>query len=107
MEGASFIYREALQRYVPMRFGVRGRDMESTVNDAKRRVAKQIKLPEGVHLDWMGEYSELQRANRRFEIVTSAMRPPRGRLHPSAILNVSFGHRRWTLQEIWIDERSF
>jgi heavy metal efflux system protein len=69
LEGASFIYREALQRYVPMRFSVRGRDMESTVNDAKRRVAKQIKLPEGVHLDWMGEYSELQRANRRFEIV--------------------------------------
>ncbi|MBV8055220.1 MAG: efflux RND transporter permease subunit, partial [Deltaproteobacteria bacterium] len=69
MEGASFIYREALQRYVPMRFGVRGRDMESTVNEAERKVAKQIKLPEGVHLDWMGEYSELQRANRRFEIV--------------------------------------
>jgi len=69
IEGASFIYREALQRYVPMRFGVRGRDMESTVNEAKRKVAKQIKLPEGVHLEWMGEYSELQRANRRFEIV--------------------------------------
>ncbi|MBV8359159.1 MAG: efflux RND transporter permease subunit [Deltaproteobacteria bacterium] len=68
-EGASFIYREALQRYVPMRFSVRGRDMESTVNEAKRRVAQQIKLPEGVHLDWMGEYSELQRANHRFEIV--------------------------------------
>jgi heavy metal efflux system protein len=69
VEGASFIYREALQRYVPMRFSVRGRDMESTVNDAKRRVAKQISLPEGVHLEWMGEYSELQQANRRFEIV--------------------------------------
>jgi heavy metal efflux system protein len=69
VEGASFIYREALQRYVPMRFSVRGRDMESTVEDAKRRVAQQIKLPEGVHLDWMGEYSELQQANRRFAVV--------------------------------------
>jgi heavy metal efflux system protein len=69
VEGASFIYREGLQRYVPMRFSVRGRDMESTVEDAKRAVAKQIKLPEGVRIDWMGEYSELQRANRRFEMV--------------------------------------
>jgi len=69
VEGASFIYREGLQRYVPMRFDVRGRDMESTVEDAKRAVAKQIKLPEGVRLDWQGEYNELQKANRRFAIV--------------------------------------
>jgi heavy metal efflux system protein len=69
VEGASFIYREGLQRYVPMRFSVRGRDMETTVEDAKRTVAKQIKLPEGVRLDWQGEYNELQQANRRLEIV--------------------------------------
>src|ERR1700678_1355157 len=69
MEGASFIYREALQRYVPMRFSVRGRDMETTIEDAKRTVEKQIKLADGVHLDWAGEYNELQEANRRLEIV--------------------------------------
>jgi heavy metal efflux system protein len=69
MEGASFIYREGLERYVPMRFGVRGRDMETTIEDAKRTVAKQIKLPDGVHLDWVGEYNELQQANRRLAIV--------------------------------------
>jgi heavy metal efflux system protein len=69
LEGASFIYREALQRYVPMRFSVRGRDMETTIEDAKRQVTKQVKLPEGVHLDWVGEYNEMQEANRRLEIV--------------------------------------
>jgi heavy metal efflux system protein len=68
-EGASFIYREGLQRYVPIRFGVRGRDMQTTVEDAKRAVATQINLPRGVRLDWQGEYSELQKANRRFAIV--------------------------------------
>ena len=36
-EGASFIYREALQRYVPVRFSVRGRDLQSTIVDAKQR----------------------------------------------------------------------
>jgi len=69
VEGASFIYREALERYVPIRFSVRGRDMETTVEDAKRAVAKQLKLPEGVRLDWQGEYNELQKANQRLAIV--------------------------------------
>jgi heavy metal efflux system protein len=68
-EGASFIYREGLRRYVPLRFSVRGRDMESTVDDAKRAVTKEINLPEGVSLDWVGEYSELQKANHRFAVV--------------------------------------
>ncbi len=68
-EGASFIYREALQRYVPVRFSVRDRDLQSTVVDAKRRIAKEVHLPEGVHLEWSGEYGELQAANRRFAIV--------------------------------------
>jgi cobalt-zinc-cadmium resistance protein CzcA len=69
VEGASFIYREGLQRYVPMRFNVRGRDMQTTIDDAKREVANHIKMPDGVHLDWVGEYNELQQANRRLEIV--------------------------------------
>ncbi len=68
-EGASFIYREGLERYVPVRFAVRGRDLQSTVGGAKQTVAREIKLPEGVHLEWAGEYGELQEANRRLMIV--------------------------------------
>ncbi|HYB91708.1 MAG TPA: CusA/CzcA family heavy metal efflux RND transporter [Candidatus Binataceae bacterium] len=68
-EGASFIYREGLRRYVPVRFSVRGRDMQTAVDEAKGAVATQVKLPEGVSLNWAGEYSELQEANRRFAIV--------------------------------------
>jgi cobalt-zinc-cadmium resistance protein CzcA len=68
-EGASFIYREGLERYVPIRFSVRGRDLEDTVRDAQRRVAHLIKLPRGVHLEWAGEYGELQQANRRLMVV--------------------------------------
>ena len=69
VEGASFIYREGLERYVPIRFSVRDRDMETTINDAKRVVNRQVKLPANVHLDWAGEYSELQQANRRLAII--------------------------------------
>src|SRR5208282_534142 len=41
-EGASFIYREALQRYVPIRFSVRDRDLQSTIAEAKKRIAKEV-----------------------------------------------------------------
>ena len=54
---------------MPVRFAVRGRDLQSTVQDAKRTVAEQVKLPEGVHLEWAGEYGELHEANRRLMVV--------------------------------------
>jgi heavy metal efflux system protein len=68
-EGASFIYRGDLQRYVPVRFSVSGRDLEGAVAEVKQRVANDVRLPEGTHLEWVGEYSELQAANRRLAIV--------------------------------------
>jgi heavy metal efflux system protein len=68
-EGASFIYRGDLQRYVPVRFSVSGRDLEGAVAEVKERVARAVQLPEGIHLEWVGEYSELQAANRRLAIV--------------------------------------
>lgn len=68
-EGASFIYRGDLQRYVPVRFSVTGRDLQGAVAEVKQRVAEGIHLPEGTHLEWVGEYGELQAANRRLAIV--------------------------------------
>jgi len=47
----------------------RDRDLKSTVEDARHRVAREVKLAEGVHLQWAGEYGELQAANRRLMIV--------------------------------------
>ena len=68
-EGASFIYRGNLQRYVPVRFSVTGRDLQGAVAEARQKVANQIRLPEGTHLEWVGEYGELQAANRRLAII--------------------------------------
>jgi heavy metal efflux system protein len=68
-EGASFIYRGDLQRYVPVRFSVRGRDLEGAVAEAKDRVARQVQLPEGTHVEWVGEYGELRAANERLAVV--------------------------------------
>ncbi len=68
-EGASFIYRGDLQRYVPVRFSVVGRDLQSTVAEVKQVVARSVVMPEGTHIEWVGEYGELQAANRRLMVV--------------------------------------
>lgn len=67
--GASFIYRERSQRYVPVKFSVRGRDLGSTVAEAQERVAKAIKLPNGYRIIWAGEFDSLQKAKERLFVV--------------------------------------
>jgi cobalt-zinc-cadmium resistance protein CzcA len=67
--GASFIYRERSQRYIPIKFSVRGRDLGSTVAEAQERVARVIKLPNGYQILWAGEFDDLQNAKQRLIIV--------------------------------------
>jgi heavy metal efflux system protein len=67
--GASFIYRERSQRYIPIKFSVRGRDLGGTVAEAQDRVAKAIKLPNGYQILWAGEFDDLQNAKQRLIIV--------------------------------------
>ncbi|KIF65785.1 cytochrome C peroxidase, partial [Streptomyces sp. AcH 505] len=67
--GASFIYRERSQRYIPIKFSVRGRDLGSTVAEAQQRVAQAIQLPTGYSLIWSGEFDNLQAAKARLMIV--------------------------------------
>jgi cobalt-zinc-cadmium resistance protein CzcA len=67
--GASFIYRERSQRYIPIKFSVRGRDLGGTVAEAQDRIAKAIKLPNGYQILWAGEFDDLQNAKQRLLIV--------------------------------------
>jgi cobalt-zinc-cadmium resistance protein CzcA len=67
--GASFIYRERSQRFIPIKFSVRGRDLGGTVAEAQERVAKAIKLPNGYQILWAGEFDDLQNAKKRLLIV--------------------------------------
>ena len=62
VSGPSFIYREQQQRYVPIKFSVRGRDLGSTVLEAQRRVESEVPLPGGYRLEWVGEFGNLQEA---------------------------------------------
>jgi heavy metal efflux system protein len=67
--GASYIYREATQRYIPVKFSVRGRDLGSTVAEAQQRIANNVTLPSGYRIEFAGEFEELQLAKERLEII--------------------------------------
>jgi cobalt-zinc-cadmium resistance protein CzcA len=67
--GAAWIYHESIQRFIPVKFSVRGRDLGSTVAEAQDRISKNIKLPSGYRLVWAGEFGELQAAKARLAVV--------------------------------------
>ncbi len=67
--GASFIYREHQERYVPIKFSVRDRDLGGAVGEAQQRIAQHVTLPAGYHLEWAGELANLTGAVTRLEIV--------------------------------------
>jgi cobalt-zinc-cadmium resistance protein CzcA len=68
-EGAYDIFREGNQRYVGVRYEVRGRDLGSTVQDAIDRVQKNVLLPKGYHVSWAGENESQKRSSQRLMIV--------------------------------------
>ncbi|QEH34046.1 Cobalt-zinc-cadmium resistance protein CzcA [Aquisphaera giovannonii] len=70
--GASYIYRENNRRYIPIKFSVRGRDLASTILDARRRVEDPVtgvKKPQGYKIDWSGEFAQMERANARLMVI--------------------------------------
>jgi cobalt-zinc-cadmium resistance protein CzcA len=92
VSGAFYIYREQQERYVPVKFSVRGRDLGSAILDAQQKVAEKVKIPGGYRIEWVGEFANLKSALQRLEIAV-----------PIAIglilllLYVSFGSLRDTL----------
>ncbi len=69
VSGASFIYRENQERYIPIKFSVRGRDLGGAVTEAQRKVAEQVQLPGGYRMEWVGEFGQLEDAIARLKIV--------------------------------------
>ncbi|HUD85721.1 MAG TPA: CusA/CzcA family heavy metal efflux RND transporter [Xanthobacteraceae bacterium] len=67
--GASYIFRERNQRFVPIKFSVRGRDLAGAVEEAQQRIAENVKLPTGYRIEWSGEFEWLQEAKERLAII--------------------------------------
>jgi len=86
VSGAAFIYREQQERYIPIKFSVRGRDLGTTVLDAQQAVAKQVRIPGGYHMEWVGEFGNLQEAMQRLAVVV-----PLAILLIGILLYINFG----------------
>jgi heavy metal efflux system protein len=69
VEGPAGIYREDGMRYAPIKFSVRGRDLNGAIVDAQQQIAQRVKLPYNTHLEWEGEITELHDAEGRLMVI--------------------------------------
>jgi cobalt-zinc-cadmium resistance protein CzcA len=67
--GAAYIYRENSQRFIPLKYSVRDRDLGSTVAEAQASVAKNVSVPQGYSMEWSGEFGALQEAKQRLMVI--------------------------------------
>src|ERR1700733_4962182 len=92
LDGAEEIYREGNSRYVAIKYSVRGRDLGGAVEEAIKKVADEVKLPEGYHLNWEGEYESQKRSEQRLLIIL-----PITIFLIFLIIYAAFGSAKWAL----------
>jgi cobalt-zinc-cadmium resistance protein CzcA len=68
-DGPNVVYREDGQRYAPVKFSVRGRDLGSAIAEAQKKIGEEVKLPYDSHLEWGGEINQLEEAIDRLQVV--------------------------------------
>ncbi len=91
-DGASEIYREGNQRYIAIKYSVRGRDLGGAVEESIRKVNDKVKLPTGYHIDWEGEYESQKRSTARLMTIV-----PITILIIFMIIYGAFGSLKWAL----------
>jgi len=91
-DGAYDIYRENNTRFAAITFNVRGRDLGTTVEEAKKAINAQVKMPPGYRVDLSGEYESEQRAEARLKIIV-----PLTILVIFIILYTMFRSYKWSL----------
>ncbi len=67
--GPAFIYREGNSRYIGVGFSIDGRDLGSTISEAKEVVSKEVQLPKENHMEWAGEFESKERASKQLMTV--------------------------------------
>ena len=67
--GPTFVYRDGSSRYVGIGFSIRDRDLGSTIKEARKKVADQIKLAPENKMVWAGEFESQQRATERLVVI--------------------------------------
>ncbi len=67
--GAGFIYREDNQRYIPIKFSVRDRDLTSVIAEMQQKIAAKVKFPEGYTYQIDGQFQQLTEALARLRVI--------------------------------------
>jgi heavy metal efflux system protein len=68
-EGAFMVYRENGRRYIPIKFSIRGRDLAGTIQELQAKLEQDVRLPEGYHYEWAGEYDSLRKEQQRLALI--------------------------------------
>src|SRR4029077_9651885 len=89
-DGGSEIYREGNQRYIAIKYSVRGRDLGGAVEEAIKKVNSQVQLPRGYRFVWEGEYESQKRAEARLLFIV-----PLTVFFIFMIIYVAFGSAKW------------
>jgi len=71
--GPTFIYREGSSRYIAVGFSIEGRDLGSTIAEAREKVNARVKLPENTKMEWAGEFESKERAGRQLAVIVPAV----------------------------------
>ena len=71
-KGPNTINRENVKRKIVVSANTSGRDLRSVVNDIQDRIEREIKLPEGYHIEYGGQFESEQAASRTL-MITSLM----------------------------------
>lgn len=67
--GPTFIYREGNSRYIAVGFSIEGRDLGSTIEEAQKKVAAEVKLPKENVIKWAGEFESKERASKQLAMI--------------------------------------
>ena len=70
--GPFFVYREGARRYMAVKFGIRDRDLGSTVSDLQARIGKEVSVPRGYSLKWAGQFDQMKEAQRKLSVIIPA-----------------------------------
>lgn len=67
--GRASINRENGERFLALKLNVAGRDPGSVVEDAIRAVREQVEVPDGIRLEWSGEFENQRRVTAKLKVV--------------------------------------
>jgi len=92
LTGPTFIYRENSSRYIAVGFSIEGRDLGSTIAEAKANVARDVQLPKANKMTWAGEFESKERAGKQLATIVPAVL-----LLILFLLYFNFGNKKDTL----------